>query len=132
KKAGKTVLTVPKGARVQPPRRVDAAAGDRIAVVSNEGRLLVFPARDLPEMARGKGNKMMAIPPARVADRVEFVQDIQVLGPDDALVIRAGRRHLTLKNGDLEHYLGERGRRGAKLPRGFQNVDLMEVERKSG
>ena len=103
---------------------------DLIALVSNEGRLLVFPVRDLPEMARGKGNKMMSIPSARVADRAEFVQDVQVLGPDDLLVIRAGKRHLSLKPGDLEHYLGERGRRGAKLPRGFQNVDVLEVERR--
>ena len=59
-----------------------------------------------------------------------FVQDVQVLGPQDSLTIFAGKRHLTLKASDLEHYYGERGRRGAKLPRGFQNVDSMAVERK--
>ncbi|WP_133491773.1 DNA topoisomerase IV subunit A [Alcanivorax sp. 24] len=128
KKAGKTVLTVPKGARVMTPKPMPAIEQALIAVVSNEGRLLVFPAADLPEMARGKGNKMVSIPSARVADRVEFVQDIQVLGPEDALVVRAGKRHLKLKPSDLEHYMGERGRRGAKLPRGFQNVDAMDVE----
>ncbi len=128
KKAGKTVLTVPKGARVMVPKPMPAIEQALIAVVSNEGRLLVFPAADLPEMARGKGNKMVSIPSARVADRVEFVQDIQVLGPEDALVVRSGKRHLKLKPADLEHYMGERGRRGAKLPRGFQNVDTMDVE----
>ena len=51
-----------------------------------------------------------------------------MLGPDDTLVIYAGKRHLNLKASDLEHYFGERGRRGAKLPRGFQNVDVMTVE----
>ena len=130
KKAGKNVLNVPKGARVLAPRPVGDPRQDVIALVSNEGRLLVFPVRDLPEMARGKGNKMMSIPSARVADRSEFVQDVQVLGPEDLLVIRAGKRHLSLKPGDLEHYMGERGRRGAKLPRGFQNVDVLEVERR--
>ncbi|KYZ84460.1 DNA topoisomerase IV subunit A [Alcanivorax sp. KX64203] len=128
KKAGKTVLTVPKGAKVMAPKPMPAIEQALIAVVSNEGRLLVFPAADLPEMARGKGNKMVSIPSARVADRVEFVQDIQVLGPEDALVVRSGKRHLKLKPADLEHYMGERGRRGAKLPRGFQNVDTMDVE----
>ena len=128
KKAGKSVLNVPKGAKVQPPRPVKDPQTDLIALVSNEGRLLVFPVRDLPEMSRGKGNKMMAIPGGRVAERVEFVQDVQVLGPDDTLVIYAGKRHLNLKASDLEHYFGERGRRGAKLPRGFQNVDVMTVE----
>ena len=130
KKAGKNVLNVPKGAKVLAPCQVGDPDKDLIALVSNEGRLLVFPVRDLPEMARGKGNKMMSIPSARVADRSEFLQDVQVLGPDDLLVIRAGKRHLSLKPGDLEHYMGERGRRGAKLPRGFQNVDVLEVERR--
>ena len=130
KKAGKTVLNVPKGARVLSPQPIASTADDRIALVSNEGRLLVFPVSELPEMVRGKGNKMMSIPGARVAERVEFVQDVQVVGPDDALTLYAGKRHLTLKAGDLEHYYGERGRRGAKLPRGFQNVDAMSVERK--
>ena len=130
KKAGKNVLNVPNGAKVLAPCRVNDPDQDLIALVSNEGRLLVFPVRDLPEMTRGKGNKMMSIPTARVADRTEFVQDVQVLGPRDLLVIRAGKRHLSLKPGDLEHYLGERGRRGAKLPRGFQNVDVLEVERR--
>jgi topoisomerase-4 subunit A len=73
---------------------------------------------------------MMAIPSARLADRSEFVQDVQVLGADDTLLVYAGKRHIGLKPSDLEHYYGERGRRGAKLPRGFQNVDRMEVERK--
>ena len=130
KKAGKSVLTVPKGGKVMHPRPVSGVEQDMIAVVSNEGRLLVFPVQDLPEMARGKGNKMMSIPSARVQDRSEYVLDMQVLGPDDTLVVHAGKRHLNLKPADLEHYHGERGRRGAKLPRGFQNVDLLQVERK--
>ena len=127
KKAGKTVLTVPKGSRVLPPLPVSSVSDDLIALVSNEGRLLVFPIKELPEMARGKGNKMMAIPGARVAEREEFVQDVQVLGPQDTLTIHAGKRHLSLKPSDLQHYLGERGRRGAKLPRGFQNVDHLSI-----
>ena len=105
-------------------------AGDTVAVVGENRKVLVFPLSELPEMARGKGNKMMSIPSARVAAREEFVQDVQVLGPQDSLTIFAGKRHLTLKASDLEHYYGERGRRGAKLPRGFQNVDSMAVERK--
>ena len=121
---------MPKGAKVLVPQAVGSVSDDLIALVSNEGRLLVFPVKELPEMARGKGNKMMSIPSARVAAREEFVQDVQVLGPQDSLTIFAGKRHLTLKASDLEHYYGERGRRGAKLPRGFQNVDSMAVERK--
>lgn len=48
-------------------------------------------------------------------------------GPEDTLLVHSGKRHLNLKLNDLEHYRGERGRRGNKLPRGFQNVDRIEV-----
>src|SRR5690606_6372912 len=113
KKGGKTVLTVPQGSRVLHPQRVADLETALIAVLSNEGRLLVFPAKELPEMPRGKGNKMMSIPSARVQERLEFVQAVQVFMPEDTLTIYSGRRHLNLKPSDLEHYLGERGRRGA-------------------
>ena len=91
--------------------------------------MLFFPLPELPQLARGKGNKIISIPPARVQSRDEFVLAVQVLEDKDLLVIHAGKRHLTLKFSELEHYRGERGRRGNKLPRGFQKVDRIEVER---
>jgi topoisomerase-4 subunit A len=132
KKGGKQVLTVPAGAKVLHPRPVGDPERDWLAAVSNEGRLLVFPLRDLPEMTRGKGNKIIAIPGPRVREREEYVVAIQVLGEKDTLVVQAGKRHRKLTPSDLEHYRGERGRRGAKLPRGYQNVQAMTVERKNG
>ena len=98
-----------------------------VAAVSNEGRLLLFPLADLPSLSRGKGNKMIAIPGARAREREEFVVAIAVLGDEDGLTLWAGKRHLTLKRGELDHYRGERGRRGNKLPRGFQRVERMQV-----
>ena len=105
------------------PQPVSNSATDIIAAISNDGRLLVFPVSDLPELARGKGNKIMNIPAARVQAREEFLVALAVLSAGQALTIYSGKRHLTLKGGDLEHYRGERGRRGNKLPRGFQRVD---------
>lgn len=128
KKAGKAILSLPKGAKVLAPQAVKKLDDALIAVLSNEGRLLIFAANELPQLPRGKGNKMISIASARVADRVEFVQDIVVLTAEDTLLIHAGKRHLNLKASDWEHYQGERGRRGAKLPRGFQRVDRMTVE----
>lgn len=89
--------------------------------------MLMFPLRELPRLAKGKGNKIIGIPPARVAERQEFVVALAVLGAQDSITIHAGKRHHNLKPADLEHYAGERGRRGNKLPRGFQNVDGIEV-----
>ncbi len=127
-KAGKTALSLPKGGRVLQPASIGAIEGSFVAAVSNEGRLLIFPLDELPQLARGKGNKLISIPSARVQSREEFVVAVQVLSASDSLVVHAGKRHLSLKFSELEHYRGERGRRGNKLPRGFQKVDRMEVD----
>lgn len=131
-RAGKAALTLPKGGLVLQPAAITQVENQWVAAVSNEGRLLVFPLADLPQMARGKGNKIIGIPGARVQSREEFVIAVQVLGEGDSLVVHAGKRHHKLKFNDLEHYRGERGRRGNKLPRGFQKVDAMVVERREG
>ncbi|MEZ5489793.1 MAG: DNA topoisomerase IV subunit A [Gammaproteobacteria bacterium] len=126
-KSGKNVLNLPKGARVLPACEVSDYESDLIVAVSNEGRMLMFPLKELPRLARGKGNKILSVPSARVAERIEYVVALAVLSAQQSLTVYAGRRHHNLKPSDLEHYRGERGRRGNKLPRGFQNVDRIEV-----
>ena len=126
-RAGKAVLTLPKGAKVLQPARIQQREDAWVVAVSSEGRMLVFPLADLPQLSRGKGNKIIGIPSARVQNREEFVIGVQVLVPGDSLVVHAGKRHLTLKFDELEHYRGERGRRGNKLPRGFQKVDALAI-----
>jgi len=126
-RAGKSALTLPKGAQVLTPSLVSDPEQDWVAAVSNEGRLLLFPAVELPRLARGKGNKIINIPAARVQSREEFAMAIVTLSAEQSLTVFSGRRHLTLKPSDLEHYRGERGRRGNKLPRGFQKVDRLSV-----
>ena len=127
-KNGKAFLSLPSGAKVLKPKRVPSEGELYCVAISNEGRMLVFPLEDLPELAKGKGNKIISIPTARAKSREEFMVSVAVVASDDSLVIYSGKRHLTLKPKDLEHYRGERGRRGSKLPRGFQRVDSMEVE----
>jgi topoisomerase IV subunit A len=129
-KAGKALLTLPEGALVLPPQFIVDATQALLAAVSNDGRLLVFPVTELPELARGKGNKIMNIPSARVQTREEFVVSLNIINPGQLLTLYSGKRHITLKLSDLEHYRGERGRRGNKLPRGFQKVDKAEVSDK--
>ena len=127
-KAGKAVLSLPKGAGVLQPGSVGSADETAmVAAVSNEGRLLVFPLTDLPELSRGKGNKIIGIPTPRAAVREELMVGAVVLVPGNVLQITAGKRHLKLKFSDLEHYRGERGRRGNKLPNGFQKVVAVDV-----
>ncbi|MFV0477931.1 MAG: DNA topoisomerase IV subunit A [Parahaliea sp.] len=129
-RAGKAALTLPKNSQVLQPAAVPVQIQENawVAAVSNEGRLLVFPLAELPQMARGKGNKIIGIPSARLQSREEFVVAVQVISEQQTLVIYAGKRHVSLKFSELEHYRGERGRRGNKLPRGLQKVDSMTVE----
>ncbi|QTF56505.1 DNA topoisomerase IV subunit A [Stutzerimonas frequens] len=127
-KAGKALLSLPTGARVVAPRPLANREEDWLAVVTTEGRLLVFPVRDLPQLGKGKGNKIIGIPGERVASREEYLVDLAVLPAGATLLLQAGKRTLSLKAEDLEHYKGERGRRGNKLPRGFQRVEGLQVE----
>jgi topoisomerase-4 subunit A len=121
-KAGKVALKVPPGSSVVPASPVQD--GVRLAAASSDGRLLVFKLKELPELARGKGNKILAVPGK---DGVVLAA-VCVLGPEQSLRIDSGQRHMTIKAGDLSHYAGERGRRGMALPRGWRTVDRLSAE----
>ncbi|QRV23586.1 DNA topoisomerase IV subunit A [Marinomonas foliarum] len=127
-KAGKATLTLPKGGQVMAPVRVQDPTSGRVVAISNEGRMLVFDVASLPQMAKGKGNKMLSIPSARAADREELVVALACVQPNDLLTAYAGKRFISFTEKDLEEYLGERGRRGLKLPRGLQRIDSLEVK----
>ena len=118
------------GGGVLAPVPINSLDDDLIVAISNQGRMLIFPVLDLPIMARGKGNKMINIPSAKFKSGDEFMQAVTVMSPADALLVYAGKRHLSMKLRDLEHYIGERARRGNKLPRGFQKVDRVALEKK--
>ncbi len=126
KKAGKVVLSLPAGACVLPPSPLTDAATDRLVAATSAGRMLVIPASDLPELTRGKGNKIIGIPAKAVAERSEFVVAMLTVPEGGRVRLHSGKRFLNLRSADLNAYEGERGRRGNKLPRGFQKVDAME------
>ncbi|WP_071873394.1 DNA topoisomerase IV subunit A [Atopomonas hussainii] len=126
-KAGKALLNLPDNARVMPPKALHKLENDLLAAVTSEGRLLLFKVADLPQLSKGKGNKIIGIPTDRASKREELLVDLAVVPEGASLVLQAGKRNLTLKPDDLVHYQGERGRRGNKLPRGFQKVDRLEV-----
>ncbi|UHD17204.1 DNA topoisomerase IV subunit A [Thiocapsa bogorovii] len=130
-RAGKAVLSLPKGAEVLVPVALTGEEGGlegaRLAAVTTAGHLLLFPVSELPEMPRGKGNKIIGIPSARAAAREEMVTALAVVPEGGSLVLLSGKRTLTLKPADLDVYQGERGRRGRLLPRGFQRVEALSV-----
>jgi topoisomerase-4 subunit A len=127
KRAGKAVLSVPKGACALAPAPVAADADAVVVAATDQGRLLAFPLSELPELARGKGVKLVNVPAAAFKSGAETMVAAVVMGPRDELHVRAGQRFLKLRLADVEHYRGGRAQRGAKLPRGFQKVDGLEV-----
>ena len=126
-KAGKAYLSLPTAAKVMKPKPVTNPESDWCLTISNEGRMLLFPLKDLPSLGKGKGNKLINIPGAKAQSREEFVTVLAVVPDGASLKVTAGKRNMTLSASDLEHYYGERGRRGNKLPRGLQRVDGVEV-----
>lgn len=127
-KAGKSVLSVPKNAKVLPPAQVADPESDQLAAVNLQGQLLVIPAAEVPRLNRGKGIKIQAVATKKLASREEFMVAVASVPDGGRLVLHAGKRHLKLKRSDLETYRGERGRKGKKLPRGLQRVDRMYAE----
>jgi len=125
-RGGKSVLSVPKGSLSLIPKAINNPEGAFVAAVSNTGHLLIFLLKELPSLPKGKGNKIISIPSSRVQTREEFVVDITVLRPNQVLGITSGNKQLKLKASDWKHYIGERGRRGNKLPRGYQKVDSIQ------
>ncbi|XLP07626.1 DNA topoisomerase IV subunit A [Alteromonas marina] len=126
-KAGKAYLSLPTAAKVMKPTPVTNPDSDWCLSISNEGRMLMFPLRDLPSLGKGKGNKLINIPSAKSQSREEYVKVLAVVPDGAAIKVGAGKRNMTLSAADLTHYHGERGRRGNKLPRGLQRVDSVEV-----
>ncbi len=124
-KSGKAVLTRPNNACVLTPQPVRDVDGGWVAAVTSAGHLLLAEIAELPLLARGKGLKIIQIPPARLKAREEFVVAIAVVPEGGQLTVHAGKRHVTLKASDLEHYQLGRGRRGRKLPRGLQRVERL-------
>ena len=96
-KNGKAIITLPTGAKILEPTQVNSIENDRVIAVSNEGRMLVFPVADLPQLSKGKGNKIINIPALRAQSREEYVVALATAAPDKAVTLMAGKRKLTLK-----------------------------------
>jgi len=126
-KAGKQLITLPEGSKVLKPVLLRSES-DMLAVVTLQGRLLIFPAAELPALVKGKGNKLIKIPTVDLKAEKDFVLAVAALPENGALKIIAGKRLLTLKNADIAHYSSDRAKRGMALPRGFQRVDGLETE----
>jgi topoisomerase-4 subunit A len=125
-KAGKALLSLSEGGRVLPPALAADLDSDRIVAVTSAGHVLAFPLSELPELDKGKGNKLIEIPKAKRG--TEHVVAIAVVPASGKLQVKSGARTMTLSFKELDAYVGARGARGGLLPRGWQKVDGLAVE----
>ncbi|HAI59997.1 MAG TPA: DNA topoisomerase IV subunit A, partial [Xanthomonadaceae bacterium] len=126
-KAGKALFNPDSGAAILPPVPVNDPATDWVVAVTTAGHLLAFPLKELPELDKGKGNKLIQIPPAKLKSGEEVVTALAVVRRGGEATLFCGARKLGLSWRDLQAYEGARASRGQMLPRGFQKVDRIEV-----
>ncbi|SJL85375.1 DNA topoisomerase IV subunit A [Vibrio palustris] len=126
-RSGKALVNLPANAEILTPKPIEQVEHDEILAITDQGRMLIFPIRDLPQLSKGKGNKIINIPGAKAKAREEVVSHLLVLPVGASLTLYAGKRKLGLKASDMDTYRGERGRRGGLLPRGLQRVSDIEV-----
>ncbi|MEZ9410125.1 DNA topoisomerase IV subunit A [Vibrio lentus] len=127
-KSGKALVNLPQSSEVMLPSPIADLESNQILAITNQGRMLLFPIKDLPQLSKGKGNKIINIPSAKAKEREEFVSHLMAIPENATLTIYAGKRKLGLKQSDLENFRGERGRRGGLLPRGLQRVTRIDIE----
>jgi topoisomerase-4 subunit A len=125
---GKAMLKVPAGSNALPALVVEDPQHQYLAAFTSAGYLLVIELGGLPILPKGKGNKIIQIPKKKLVSREEFLKYLVVFDPQDSLVLKSGKRSFKLTPETLKSYMGERGRRGRKLPRGFRSVDRVERE----
>ena len=107
RKAGKSVVNVDDGAALI----CLPAEGDHLAVVGDNGKALIFPLEELPEMPRGKGVKLQSYREGGLRDALVFRAELGA-----AWIDGAGRNR---EWPDWKDWLGKRAGSGKLVPRGF-------------
>ncbi|MBC8952562.1 DNA topoisomerase IV subunit A [Xenorhabdus sp. PB62.4] len=127
-RAGKALITLPENAKVMLPLEINNEQDDMLLAITKAGRVLMFPVADLPQLSKGKGNKIVSIPAAQAASGEDMLSWLLVLPPQSTITLYFGKRKLQLRPEDLQKFRAERGRKGTSLPRGLQRVERVEVE----
>ncbi len=127
-KAGKATVSLGKaGAEIACPSQITDIKTDMIAAVTSEGYLLIIDTKEIPQLPRGKGNKIINVPSKRLKAGEEKVVAIIALAEGAKLIVHAGKKHKTIQGAELVEYQGERGKRGKLLPKGYRNVSRLEI-----
>ena len=125
-KSGKTALNT-KGAIPLGPEKLTSIEDSYIAAITEEGKMLLIEANDLPVLAKGRGNKIINIDKKKFEAKENRLIFLKTLNKGDNLKIYSGKQSYMIKSKDLENFVGSRGRKGNFLPKGYRRVDKLEV-----
>jgi topoisomerase-4 subunit A len=129
-KAGKAVITVSKAMKILPPVKIRDLASERIVAITSGGYMLVSSLSELPELNKGKGNKIINIPSVKLTSREEYVVALELFLEGEEITLFCGKKYKCLRSSEIMEYSAERARRGNKLPRGYQRVDSLKIEKR--
>ncbi|MFT5400627.1 MAG: topoisomerase-4 subunit A, partial [Gammaproteobacteria bacterium] len=126
-KNGKAQISLSQGAQLMPVVKVGDYENDQLVSITSEGYIALLEAKLVPQLAKGKGNKIQGVPPKRIKSGEEKIAFIACINSSQKLIIHSGKKFKSMNLKELEEYRIERGQRGRKLPRGYQNVTAVEV-----
>ncbi|CAQ85614.1 MULTISPECIES: DNA topoisomerase IV subunit A [Photorhabdus] len=124
-RAGKALITLPENANVMTPLEINNEQDDMLLAITSTGRMLMFPVADLPQLSKGKGNKIISV---QAASGDELLSGLFILPPQSSITLYFGKRKLTLRPEDLQKFRAERGRKGTSLPRGLQRIERVQID----
>ncbi len=127
-KTGKALMSLPENAKVMAPIELNNEKEDLLLAITKAGRMLLFPVSDLPQLSKGKGNKIINITGAQAASGEDLLVWLMVIPPQASITLYFGKRKLKFKSEDLQKYRAERGRKGTSLPRGLHNIERIDVD----
>lgn len=126
-RAGKAIITLPEHAKAMMPLLLGADEDELLLSITAAGRMLVFPVFDLPQLSKGKGNKIISIGSAQLATGEDRLVYLALLSGRASVTLHVGKRKLTLHAEELQKFRAERGRKGTLLPRGLQRIERIEI-----
>lgn len=125
---GKAVVNLSDGAELLPalvlPTEYDIN-NLSLLIASSDQKLLIIPAKEIPELAKGKGRKLFGISSQQFASKESLVTGVYWLPKGAQVALTAGKKQVILTPDDLTHYVGEPAQRGAKLPKNMQKDGLV-------
>ncbi|NRN27989.1 DNA topoisomerase IV subunit A [Photorhabdus heterorhabditis] len=124
-RAGKALITLPENANVMVPLEINNPQDDMLLAITSAGRMLMFPVADLPQLSKGKGNKIISVQAGAGDERLGW---LFILPPQSSMTLYFGKRKLTLRPEDLQKFRAERGRKGTSLPRGLQRIERVQID----